>query len=62
MRYTFFAIVASAVLFGATRSFARQEPRTMTKEWQEASNEYMKVRWDCASLTEACCELGSGLC
>lgn len=27
----------------AVRSFARPPPRTMTKEWQEATNEYLKV-------------------
>ena len=26
------------------RAFARPPPRTMTKEWQEATNEYLKVR------------------
>ncbi|KAK3078495.1 Cytochrome c oxidase polypeptide 5, mitochondrial [Coniosporium uncinatum] len=33
---------ASAVLFFGTRVFARGSPKTMTKEWQEASNEYLK--------------------
>lgn len=35
---------ASLAIFAITRSFARDPPRTMTKEWQEASNEYAKVR------------------
>lgn len=35
---------ASAVLFGAIRYFARAPPPTMTKEYQEATNEYLKVR------------------
>ncbi|KAL1983357.1 hypothetical protein VTN96DRAFT_10416 [Rasamsonia emersonii] len=32
----------SLTLFAITRAFARDPPRTMTKEWQEASNEYAK--------------------
>lgn len=42
--YTLIGIGAAAVLFGITRSFAREPPRTMSKEWQEATNEYLKVR------------------
>nr|POF17561.1 cytochrome c oxidase polypeptide 5, mitochondrial [Quercus suber] len=42
--YTMIGVGAAAVIFGVTRSFAREPPRTMTKEWQEASNEYLKVR------------------
>ncbi|KAF1810229.1 COX4-domain-containing protein [Eremomyces bilateralis CBS 781.70] len=42
IQYTLLAIVASAVLFGATRLVAKPPPHTMTKEWQEQSNEYMK--------------------
>jgi cytochrome c oxidase subunit 4 len=37
-------VVASLILFAVTRLFAKPPPRTMTKEWQEASNEYAKVR------------------
>lgn len=40
-------MVGMAVSFGvfaAIRSFAKGTPATMTKEYQEASNEYMKVR------------------
>jgi cytochrome c oxidase subunit 4 len=33
--------VAGGIFFG-TRGFARGSPRTMTKEWQEATNEYFK--------------------
>lgn len=43
-RYTVYGLVAAAVLFAATQYFARPAPRTMTKEWQEAQNEYLKVR------------------
>jgi len=34
---------ASAVLFFGGRYFARPPPKTMSKEWQELTNEYMKV-------------------
>ena len=38
-------IAAAVVVFSLTRVFANpQRPRTMTKEWQEASEEYLKVR------------------
>src|ERR1700712_1649992 len=41
--YTLLGMVASGALFGLTRHFANKEaPRTMTKEWQEASEEYLK--------------------
>ena len=35
---------ATAVLFFGIRAFAAGPPRTMTKEYQEASDEYLKVR------------------
>lgn len=41
--YTLIGIGVSAVVFFFTHHFARKPPRSMTKEWQEASNEYMKV-------------------
>lgn len=34
--------MSSVVFFGA-HAFARKPPRSMTKEWQEATNEYLKV-------------------
>lgn len=38
-------IAAAVVVFSITRMFANPvRPRTMTKEWQEASEEYLKVR------------------
>ena len=38
-------IAAAVALFSVTRLFASPvRPRTMTKEWQEATEEYMKVR------------------
>lgn len=36
--------LASFALFYTIHLFARKKPRTMTKEWQEASNEYARVR------------------
>lgn len=41
--YTGIGVAVSAVLFLGIHSFARPPPRTMTKEWQEATNEYLKV-------------------
>ncbi|OZJ06327.1 hypothetical protein BZG36_00704 [Bifiguratus adelaidae] len=35
-------LVASAALFGWTRSKAIETPRTINKEWEEATNEYLK--------------------
>lgn len=35
-------VAVSLVLYYAIRLFARPPPRTMTKEWQEATNEYVK--------------------
>jgi cytochrome c oxidase subunit 4 len=38
-------IAAAFAIFAFTRMFASPiRPRTMTKEWQEATEEYMKVR------------------
>ncbi|KFY78891.1 hypothetical protein V499_02044 [Pseudogymnoascus sp. VKM F-103] len=39
--YTLAGIVVSFGLFAGVRSFARGPPATMTKEYQEASNEYL---------------------
>ncbi len=39
------AIGVSGVIFAIIKYFSRGPPRTMTKEWQEATNEYMKVRY-----------------
>ncbi|KAH8704013.1 cytochrome c oxidase subunit V [Talaromyces proteolyticus] len=35
-------VAVSVAIFYITRLFAKPPPRTMTKEWQEASNEYAK--------------------
>lgn len=42
--YTMAAIGATGVLFGFARYFSRPPPPTMTKEYQEASDAYLKVR------------------
>ena len=41
--YTTIGVAVSAALFFGIHAFARPPPRTMTKEWQEATNEYLKV-------------------
>jgi Cytochrome c oxidase subunit IV len=46
MWYTTIGIVVSGVVFFSIHSSARSPPKTMTKEWQEATNEYLKVRYD----------------
>lgn len=38
-------LAISSVIFFTVRSFAKSPPKTMTKEWQEATNEYAKVRF-----------------
>jgi hypothetical protein len=44
-------IAAAFTLFAFTRMFANPvRPRTMTKEWQEASEEYLKVRYQNADI------------
>ena len=42
--YTMYGVVASGVLFASVRYFARGPPDTFTKEHQEATTEYLKVR------------------
>lgn len=42
--YTAVGLLASFVLFAAMRAFAKPGPSTMTKEWQEATNEYLKAQ------------------
>lgn len=41
---TTIALVVSLIIFAGTRTFSRPAPKTMTKEWQEASNEYLKMQ------------------
>ncbi|PSR83117.1 cytochrome c oxidase polypeptide 5 [Coniella lustricola] len=38
----FIGVLASLAIFSTSRMFAKPAPHTMTKEWQEAANEYLK--------------------
>jgi len=40
--YTMIGVAVAGGIFFGTRSFARGTPHTMTKEWQEATNEYFR--------------------
>lgn len=40
----FVALLATLAIFTTMRMFAKPAPHTMNKEWQEAANEYLKVR------------------
>ncbi|KAK4214011.1 putative cytochrome c oxidase [Rhypophila sp. PSN 637] len=40
--YTAIGVGVSLALFATLRAFAKPAPYTMTKEWQEATNEYLK--------------------
>lgn len=42
--YTMIGVGASAVIFGIARYFAREPPHTMNREYQEATEAYLKVR------------------
>lgn len=42
--YTAVGVLASFVIFATMRSFAGPAPSTMTKEYQEQSNEFLRVR------------------
>ena len=57
--YVMVALGATGVLFGTARFFARGQPATMTKEYQEASNEYLKV---CTSHEFQCVSCARGAC
>lgn len=41
--YTLIGVAVSFAVFAAIRMGAREGPSTMNKEWEEASNEYLKV-------------------
>jgi hypothetical protein len=41
--YTMVGVAVSFVLFSIIRAFAKGSPGTMNKEYQEATNEYLKV-------------------
>lgn len=47
----FAGVAASVAIFGAIRLAAKPAPHTMTKEWQEASNEILKVSPRCPPST-----------
>ena len=51
--YTMLAIGLSFVVFCLIRLAARPAPSTMNKEWQEATNEYLRVRYSPHHLTDA---------
>lgn len=52
LRIVVTALAASLVIFGGLRLVAKPPPHTMTKEWQEASNEQLKVRlWQALGLS-----------
>ena len=58
--YTLIGVAVSAAIFGFARYFARAPPPTMNREYQEASDAYLKV---CYLLrTEAFAFARSGLC
>ncbi|KAL2265581.1 hypothetical protein VTJ83DRAFT_6681 [Remersonia thermophila] len=40
--YTAIGLGVSFAIFGTMRAFAKPAPKTMTKEWQEATNEFLK--------------------
>jgi hypothetical protein len=42
--YTVIGVAASLAIFLATHHMANPPPHTLTKEWEEATNEYFKVR------------------
>ena len=50
--YTAAGVLLSFVIFATMRSFAKPPPSTMTKEWQEATNEFLKVRLSAALCGE----------
>ncbi|KAK4165064.1 cytochrome c oxidase polypeptide 5, mitochondrial [Cladorrhinum sp. PSN259] len=42
--YTLIGLGVSFGIFATMRAFAKPAPSTMTKEWQEATNEYLKAQ------------------
>jgi hypothetical protein len=50
--YTAAGVAISCAVFAAIHAFAKPPPRSMTKEWQEATNEYLKVSQHLRSSTQ----------
>ena len=44
MRVIALCIGVSAAIFATARTFGGKPPKTMTKEWQEMTNEYLKAQ------------------
>ncbi|EAA34212.1 cytochrome-c oxidase chain V precursor [Neurospora crassa] len=44
LAYTVAGVFLSFVIFATMRAFAKPPPATMTKEWQEATNEFLKAQ------------------
>jgi len=42
MGYSALGVFVSFIIFCAIRAFAKPPPKTMTKEWEEMTNEYLK--------------------
>ena len=43
-KYTMLGVAAGVAIFAILRQFAKEKPKTMTREWQEMTNEYLRVR------------------
>ena len=52
IRHSAIAVLISLALFAVTRYFARPAPHTMTQEYQEMTNEYLRVCYDTYNLLE----------
>lgn len=52
--YTLGGVAVSFAIFATVRMFAGKEPSTMTKEYQEASNEYLIVRSPLLAMPQTC--------
>ena len=43
-KYTMLGVGIAVVIFAILRQFAKEKPKTMTREWQQMTNEYLRVR------------------
>lgn len=41
-KYTMLGVAAGVAIFAILRQFAKEKPKTMTREWQEMTNEYLR--------------------